>query len=139
MSERDRGMAIAMLAEAFKVRDLTPARIRIYEQALQKVPVALLKPMTDRAIATRKPRWGDLPQVAELLEDAEACRLELRQQRFERCAVNEDCTPQGFVEREIDGVKRMVRCRCWLIHQEKVQALGVGHAPLALPAAEEVA
>ena len=79
MSERDRGMALAMLAEAFGVKmdNLTPARIRLYDKALQKVPVPILPLMTDRAIATRKPRWGDLPAVAELLEDAEYCRIEL--------------------------------------------------------------
>lgn len=126
MTERDRGMAIAMLAEGFGVKDLTSARIRIYEQALQKVPAPLLEPMVHRALATRK----FFPKVAELLDDAEHCRLEMRALRFERCPVNEGCTAQGFVERVIDGVRRMVRCRCWETHQERVQSLGV--TPLAL-------
>lgn len=133
MSERDRGMAIAMLAEAFAVRDLTPARIRIYEQALQKVPVPVLNPMVQRAVQTRQ----FFPRVAELLEDAEACRKEmLGQLAFAVCPMNENCSPLGFTEREIDGVKRMVRCACWQRHQDQIQALGVGHEPLALPAPE---
>jgi ABC-type phosphate transport system permease subunit len=41
MSQRDRGMAIAMLAEAFGVKDLTPARIRIYDEALKEIPQPL--------------------------------------------------------------------------------------------------
>lgn len=129
MSERDRGMAIAMLAEAFNVRDLTPARIRIYEQALQKVPVAVLEPMVRKAVSTRQ----FFPKVAELLEDAEACRVELLTSlKFEPCV---NCSASGWTETEIDGVKRMRRCHCWLQHQERVASLGVGHEPLALPAA----
>ena len=140
MSERDRGMAIAMLAEAFGVKDLTPVRVKVYEQALQKVPTALLEPMARRAIETRRPRWGNLPTVAELREDAESCRREmLAQMAFAVCPMNEGCSAQGWTEREVDGVKRAVRCGCWVRHQEQVQALGVGHEPLALPAAEEVA
>lgn len=137
MSERDRGMAIAMLAEAFHVTDLSVARIKIYAKALEAVPVALLEPMVQRAIATRKPRWGDLPTVAELREDAETCRRELLTAlQFEPCAVNEGCSQHGFVEREINGVKRMVRCRCWTEIQARREALGTGNQPLALPVAE---
>lgn len=140
MSERDRAMAIAMLSEAFAVKNLTPARVRIYEQALQKVPQALLEPMVRRAIDTRKPRWGDLPTVAELREDAETCRTELLSGlRFELCAVNEGCSANGWTEREMNGVKRAVRCSCWQRLQREREALGVGSEPLALPAAEDVA
>lgn len=124
-------MAIAMLAEAFSVKDLTAAKIRIYEQALQKVPVAVLEPMVQRAILTRT--W--FPKVAELLEDAEAVRVEMLKGlvAFAPCV---NCSASGWTEREIDGVKRMVRCACWTAHQARITALGVGSEPLALPAPE---
>ena len=138
MSEHDRGMAIAMLAEGFnvKVENLTPARIHILTRAFEKVPVAVLKPMVERAIDTRKPRWGDLPAVAELLEDAETCRRELLAQfAFSPCVQCEHSP--GWVGITDDKDAPVKRCRCWEIHQQKVQALGVGHAPLALPAGRE--
>lgn len=127
-------MAIALLAEGFRVRDLTPATIRLYDKALQKVPVPVLEPMVQRAISTRT----FFPKVAELLQDADVCRqAQLAALRFEVCPMNEGCSAEGFVAREIDGVSRMVRCACYQRHQEKVAALGVGTAPLALPAARE--
>lgn len=135
MSQRDRGMAIAMLAEAFGVKELTPARIRIYDEALSKIPAPVLKPMVDRAITTRRPRYGDLPTVADLLADAETCRQELLNGLTFAPCVN--CSASGWTEVEIDGVKRMKRCHCWVSHQQKVAELGVGHEPLALPPARE--
>lgn len=133
MSERDRGLAIAMLAEAFNLRDLTPARIRIYDRALEAVPVPVLSAMVDRAVATRQ--W--FPKVAELLEDAEYCRTEmLRALGDPGCASCED--HRGWIAvTHPDGV-RMERCGCWKRLQEKRTALGVGNAPLALPVAEEI-
>lgn len=132
MSERDRAMAIAMLSEGFGVKELTPARVRIYSQALEDVPPAVLDPMVQRAIKTRKPRWGDMPTVAELLEDAESCRKELLAAlKFEKC---DDC--HGWTEVEVEGVKRLTRCQCWTLHQHKRAQLGVGDQPLALPAPE---
>src|SRR3990167_9297299 len=100
MSERDRGMALAMLAEAFSVRDLTPAKIKIYEQALQKVPARCLEPMVQKAITSRQ----FFPRVAELLEDAESVRVELlKALTFTKCAVNPCCSDQGWT---IDSEKR---------------------------------
>ena len=135
MSERDRAMALAMLCEAFGVKadTMAPARIRIYEQALQKVPKPCLEPMTKRAIETRRPRYGDLPTVADLLEDAEWCRLELvRALKYdpEGCGL---CEGTGWQRLTEGNVERVLRCACWRRHQEQVQALGVGHQPLALP------
>lgn len=132
MSERDRGMAIAMLAEAFSVRDLTPAKIRIYEQALQKVPQRVLEPMVQKAIATRQ----FFPRVAELLADAEAARVELLKSLGGfGCALCED--HKGWIEvQHADGV-RMERCGCWRRLQEHRAALEVGNEPLSLSAAPE--
>lgn len=130
-------MALAMLAEGFGVKldNMTPARVRILDQALAKIPPPLLEPMVQRAIATRKPRWGDLPAVAELREDAEHCRLEMVKALGEYgCAECSDS--RGWIAvTHPDGV-RMERCRCWKRHQQKLAQLGVGHEPLALPPAE---
>lgn len=134
MSAEARRLAIATLAEAFNVRDMTPARVRIYDKALEAVPVPVLEPMVQRAIASRQ--W--FPKVAELLEDAEAYRVQLlAAQRFEVCPMNEGCSAQGWTARDVDGVTRMVRCGCWLRLQATIAALGVGQEPLALQAARE--
>jgi hypothetical protein len=123
-------MAIALLAEAFRLRELTAATIRIYDKALEKVPVPVLEPMTQRAIATRQ----FFPKVAELLQDAEACRHELLNSlKYDPCA---QCNETGWETRLEDGVSRVHRCGCWTRHQQKVSALGVGSAVLALPSGE---
>lgn len=133
------GMAIATLVEAFRVKpeDMTPVRIRIYSQALEKVPTPLLEPMVQKAIATRTPRWGDLPTVAELLADAEVCRRELlAAHEWAPCASCEQ--NKGWVEIDVDGVKRLTRCGCVRAHQAKLAELGVLPAAVAaLPAARE--
>lgn len=132
MSERDRGMAIAMLAEAFSVRDLTPAKIRIYEKALQDVPPAVLEPMVERAVKTRQ----FFPRVAELLEDAKAVKAELMKRLGEPgCAMCEDS--KGWVAvTHADGV-RLERCSCWKRIQAQREALAMSeHAPLALTTGE---
>lgn len=128
-------VALATLVQAFHPSDWTAADVRLYTQKLQLVPVPVLTPMVDRAISTRTPRWGCLPTVAELLEDAEACRLELLKSlgEYDGCATCQD--HRGWVEiMHADGV-RAERCVCWKIHQTHIAQLGVGHAPLALPAA----
>lgn len=133
MSERDRGMAIALLAEAFGVKDLTAAQIRIYDKALEKVPVSVLPSMTERVIATRRPQYGKLPIIADVLADAEVCRIALlASHAFEPCGT---CS-NGWADVRIDGVHRGVRrCWCWIAHQQKVASLG--SEPLALPPAED--
>lgn len=131
MTEDARKLAIATLAEHYKPRDLTPAQIRIYEKALQVVPVALLEPMVTRTIATRH-GYGGLPQVHELLEDAEYVRLELqRANPHTPCAACEDHA--GWID---TGDERYKRCSCWHAHKAKLARLGVGHTPLALPAGQ---
>lgn len=129
------GLAIAMLVEAFNVKNLTPVRIKIYEKALSKLPPVILEPMVMRAIETRTSKCADwLPSIEELREDAEAVRLEmLAQLVFQPCA---ECSEQGWREREVGGAKRAVRCSCWHRHQKRVEALEVGARPLALPAPE---
>lgn len=130
MSERDIGMALAALTEAFAMK-VTPVRVRVYVRALEKVPVPLLQPMVEKAVATRK----FFPKASELLEDAEACRKELlAAQKFTPC---DDCHGTGWSEVETDGVKRATRCVCYRAYQQKLASLGVGPEPLALPPARD--
>lgn len=120
-------MAIAMLTEAFRVRDVTPVMVKVYDQALQKVPVPLLEPMARRAIETRQ----FFPRPAELLLDAEAVRKELiAAHAYDGCAQCEMSV--GWLA---SGDKAVTRCPCFARHQAKLAGLGVG-PQLALPAAE---
>lgn len=132
MSERDRGMAIAMLAEAFHVRDLTPARIRIYDQALEKLPVRVLEPMVQKAITTRT----FFPKVAELLMDAEMVRQELVAALGDYGCASCDMQRGWVMVTHPDGV-RAERCSCWTRHQQKLAQLGVGSESLSLPPAQD--
>lgn len=139
MSQDACGLALATLAEHFgvKVDHMTPPRIRSYLKALEKVPPAVLTAMVERAIDTRRPRYGDLPLVADLLEDAEYARLEiLRSLGKPGCAQCED-SPGFIAVTHADGV-RMERCSCWRALQAKREALQVGDR-LALPEGHEAA
>lgn len=119
-------MAIAMLAEAFGVKDLTPIRVKVYEQALQKVPTNLLDRMVRKAIETRT----FFPRVAELLADAEVCRRELLAAHpYERCA---SCHHMGTVRIGTTGGRPQYgRCKCWTAYQERLSGLGVTEKPIA--------
>lgn len=104
--------------------------VQVYEDRTAHIPLSVLSRAVTRWIDTQD--W--FPTVAELLETCEAIRVEIRgAMAFIPCA---NCSAQGWTEREIDGVKRMVRCDCWQRHQVKVAELGVGSVPLALPPAE---
>lgn len=106
----------------------------VYYRALEDVPAPLLQAAVDRA--ARSCRW--MPKPGELRTFAEEARQTMRAQlKFEPCPMNEGCSAQGWVTREIDGVPRMVRCACWTRHQEQVQALGAGSEVLALPRGTE--
>jgi hypothetical protein len=132
MSERDFAMALAMLAEAFGEKGLTPVRIEAYHRTLADVPLPVLNAAVQKAIQTRQ--W--FPKVAELREDCEAARREMRAAiKHEPCA---DCeTTPGWVTVRENNVERLTRCRCWSAHMQKVEALGVGQKSLALPPARE--
>ena len=133
MSERDFAMALAMLAEAFGEKGLTPVRIEAYHRSLSDIPLPVLNHAVKLAID-----HGDwFPKVAQFRRFCEQARLELRASvgmPDPRC---EGCTAQGFTEETIDGVKRMVRCQCWTLTQRKVAELGIPATPLALPHADE--
>ena len=136
MSERDRGMAIAEIVEAYgmKLDNLPATRILVFERALRKVPDPVLRPMVDRLISTAKARYGDVPQIAEWLEAAEACRLEMLHALGKPgCCECED-SPGWRTVMSPDGSK-VERCGCWKRLQEKRAELAVGDQALALPAA----
>ena len=134
MSERDFAMALALLAEAMGEQKLTPVRIEAYHRGLKDIPLALLQATVDRLIQTIGSdtfRWTALPPVADIRKMAETIRRErVAGMRFQPCAM---CSASGWTEREIDGVKRAVRCGCWTRHQANIAALGPALA--ALPAA----
>jgi hypothetical protein len=104
------------------------ALTNVYKAAFEQVPAPLLDLTIRRVILTR--RW--FPKPVEILEDAEATRLELKASvKYEPCC---DCeNSPGWCEVTVDGVKRMTRCRCFHVYQQKVALLGVGDKPLALP------
>jgi hypothetical protein len=133
MSERDRGLAIAMLVEAFAVKDFTPVRVRVYDKALEAVPVPLLEPMVHRAISTRT----FFPKPSELLADAEACRQAFRAAMKYDPEGCERCTGSGWETVMVDQIPRVRRCVCFQAHQDKVTRLGVGETPLSLPAGRQ--
>lgn len=132
------GLAIATLVEAYGVKDLQPTRIRIYERALAKIPIALIGPMTDHCIETRKP-WGKdwLPSVEELRADAEWARQDiLKRTPYEPCAQCED--QAGWCEIEIDGVKRVTRCQCRLAYLQRLDQLGAIGEALSIPESRQI-
>jgi hypothetical protein len=130
---RDRALAIAMLVESFGVKgaDFTPVRVRAYEDGLKDIAVPLLNAAVRRAIQTRT----FFPKVAELRQDAEACRRELLAANvYQPCA---QCNETSWEKITVDGVVRVTRCGCWKRHQERLAGLGVGVEPLALPPARD--
>jgi hypothetical protein len=126
--------ALAVLVEAFRVPDLSEATIRAYARGLEKIPPGLLRPMVDRAIATRK----HFPRVSELREDADAARKQLIEAHpYESCG---ECWGGWRIEeRTIDGPDYGVvsRCPCRAAYLAKMERLGVGGKPLQLTEAHE--
>lgn len=98
----------------------------VYFRALEDVPVPLLASAVERAAksAIFMPKPGELRQFAE-----EARRALLQAHPFEPCAM---CSQQGWMETEINGERRMVRCQCWAVHQRKLAELGATRDPVAL-------
>jgi hypothetical protein len=132
MSEREFAMALAMLAEAFGEKGLTPVRIEAYHRSLTDVPIGVLNNAVTAAIKSAK----FFPRVAELREYCEKARVEMRSSIKMPDVPCDGCSKDGFTELVVGNVQRMVRCDCWKATQAKVQALGVGAEPLALPEAD---
>lgn len=130
--ERDFAMALAMLAEGFGEKHLTPVRIEAYHAGLKDVSIPLLNAAVRKAIQTRQ----FFPKVSEIRADAETCRRELiANHPYEGCNLCED--KKGWHEIEVDGVKRMARCPCSRRYITLLAGLGVTTEPLALPAGRE--
>lgn len=130
--KRDRAIALAALVEAFGVHDFSPVRTRTYEDGLKDIPMPLLNAAVRRAIATRT----FFPKVSELRLDAEYCRKELiAAHPYQACM---GCHGSGWVPVEVDGIKRVQRCNCWHVHQQRLVRLGVTSTALALPEPERV-
>lgn len=109
--------------------------VAIYEDRTAHIPLAVLS----RAVTT----WLDteqwFPTIQELLAACEKARCQLRGAVTFTICEREDgkvCSRDGWIEQVVDGIHRAVRCPCWHAHQAKVQQLGAGDVPLALPAAE---
>lgn len=125
------GKLMAALTTMKRRERLAPYEVDVYEAATAAIPLPVLSRAVTRLITTAE--W--FPTVHELLEACEAIRVEMRGSlKFEPCG-EASCSAQGWTERVVGGVHRMVRCDCWQSHQERVKALGVPDVPLALPAA----
>lgn len=121
------GKLMAALATMRAREPLAGFQIEVYEDTTVEVPLSLLTRVVQQFVATPG-AWR--PDPGDLVGACEKARLEIRRSlQFEPCEL---CSQQGWVEREIDGVRRMARCQCWTAHQEKVKALGVGDKPLAM-------
>lgn len=139
-AERDFAMVLAMLAEAFGEKHLTPVRIEAYHRGLKDIPLGLLQQTADRMIQTMGSesfRWTALPLVADIRTAAERLRRELRAAHpWQPCCECED--HPRFREVTVEGVKRLERCPCLARHVEMLARLGAGPtAFVALPAAHE--
>jgi len=130
MTKKEFTSLLQPLALSRKVKLDVPGWKLLYE-ALSDLPDALLRAAVLRASRTRK--W--FPNEAELREDAEACRLELRAAaKWAPCALCE--ADHGWVTVTEANVQRLMRCECWKAHQARLAELGATNQPLALPAAD---
>jgi hypothetical protein len=133
---REIGMALAMLMEAFRVDEqaLTDVQIRLLQQCLGKIPPALIEPAVMHTINTRTSKCKDwLPSNAELLSDAETVRKQLfAAHEWTPCAECES-TPRFRPHLGTDGISRMERCPCVVRHQQMLTDMGVTSQPIAVP------
>lgn len=117
---------------------MVPMECDIYEDRSVDVPIAVI------ALAVRNlvDAGGWRPDVHEFMVACEKARCEVRGAVTFTICEREDgkvCSRDGWIEQVVDGIHRAVRCPCWHAHQAKVQQLGAGDVPLALPAAREFA
>jgi hypothetical protein len=123
------GKCMAALAMLKSKDPINGFQVEIFEDATVDVPIQVIAKAADRYMRTPDV-WR--PDPGTFLQMCEVIRLEMREQlKFAPCV---NCSKDGWIERTIDGVKRMVKCSCWHAHQQQLQALGVGAEPLALPA-----
>jgi hypothetical protein len=108
----------------------------LYHAALMAQP-APSRAVLDRALL-RAANRRFFPSTEELRSDAELERQALlKAHPHERCTECRDNS--GWVTVLVDGVARVQRCDCWTRYRQALEQLGVGHQPLALPAARDEA
>lgn len=107
--------------------ELDAPTFRAYHRQLAHIPAKLFDAALEKA--GRQPRRFP-PTAPELAALAEEVRLEWRASlQWVPCAL---CSAQGWVEREVEGITRAVRCDCWKAHQARVAELDVPAQPVAL-------
>jgi hypothetical protein len=124
------------LALALRAEMDTPT-YRAYHRALDDVPIPLLEAAVNQAMRVNS---AFMPKPGELRAMAEVRRRELMAAHpYERCA---DCNYTGTVrllpaDWERGLPPKYGKCRCWQTYQKRLEALGISHEPLALPAGVE--
>lgn len=131
MTQAECTSILAALAVTLRT-ELDAPTFRAYARALADVPAALVQAAAERAakIPRREydPVFPTAPMLRQYAEEARAAIVAAHP--FEPCA---NCSQQGWVEREIDGVRRVVRCWCFVAHQTTLARLGVWGSAVALP------
>lgn len=117
--------------------DMDAPTFRAYHRALDDVPAPLLEAAVVAAMRLDSPF---MPKPGELRALAEARRRELMAAHpYERCAA---CNHTGTVRIKPANWEAGMpplygKCKCWFTHQKRLEALGIGTEPLALPAGSE--
>jgi hypothetical protein len=135
LTEPEREGRFAALMAALGVlrwAPLEPGDVELYARLTQAVPITLLE-----AGATAWVRERDrFPTPHQLLEACELARVhafrELRASRYPPCG---KCSAAGWIEKEIEGVRRAMKCPCVQAYQKACERLGWPKEPLALPVA----
>ena len=131
MTQAECTAILAALAVTLRT-ELDAPTFRAYARALADLPAALAQAAADRAAKTPRKEYDPVfPTVPMLRQHAEAARLEIQRAHPFACFCG-NCSRDGFVPREIDGVTRMVKGSCWRAHQERLARLGVGTSALQL-------
>jgi hypothetical protein len=124
-------LALALRAE------MDAPTYRAYHRALDDVPLPLLEAAVNQAMRVNS---AFMPKPGELRAMAEVRRRELMAAHpYERCA---DCNHTGTVRLLSADWERGLppkygKCKCWHTYQKRLEALGISHEPLALPAGVE--
>lgn len=115
--------------------DMDKPKFRAYHRVLESIPAPLLEAALEKA-SRQERRFGNFPGANELAALAERERLALRAAaKFDGC---EACNGSGWASILVDGVSRVTRCACWKAHQARLEQLGAGTEPLALPPTREL-
>lgn len=122
------GKLMAALAMMKSKDPLIGFQVEVFEDATVDVPITIIAKAVSRYM--RMPdTWR--PDAGTFLQMCESLRLEARGALKHLPCVDCETSP-GW---RATGDRTVQRCPCWIAHQQKVQDLGVGDQPLALPAA----